>query len=70
MMKSRAKLMEEGEPAELTLKGRVVVIARAVQVLGKLVMTGPGAYLSHNERRELNQLLFECLEVLNDEKEN
>ena len=52
----------QGESAKLT------VIARAVAMLGKLVMTGPGTYLSHDERRRLNQMLFECLEILNDEK--
>lgn len=58
-----ALMRKEDESAKLA------VIELAVQTLGRLALIGPSAYLSPNERAKLNQILFECLEVLNDEKD-
>ncbi len=53
---------------ERTDAERISVIEDAVEALGALALAGPGARLNAQQRHELNHRLFECLEVLNDEK--
>ena len=49
---------------------KLAVIEIAIVCLGKLALKGPRAYLPANDRVEINQALFDCLEVLNDMKED
>ncbi len=53
---------------ERSKAAKLAVIEEAVCLLGRLAVRGPGTHLATNERAELNQKLFECLEVLNNEK--
>ncbi len=62
------RVAREGASRKDVLDRKVEVISFAVRVLGRLALRGPGAYLGHEERVKLNQALFSCLEVLNDEK--
>ncbi len=55
-------------PQALSQSAKLSVIEVAVTALGKLAIEGPKHYLNLNERHELNQKLFECLEILNNEK--
>ena len=48
---------------------KLAVIELAVVALGRLAVRGPNTHLSVQDRVELNQTLFECLEVLNNEKD-
>ena len=48
----------------------LLVIRDAVCLLGALSVRGPDATLSNMERRELNAKLFECLEYLNNARED
>ncbi len=52
------------------MSAKLAVIEIAIVCLARLSVRGPRGYLSANERSELNQALFDALEVLNDEKEN
>lgn len=49
---------------------RFAVVELAVVALGKLAVAGPRGKMNANEREEMRQCLFDCLEVLNNEKEN
>lgn len=49
---------------------RYAVLEIAIKCLGRMALEGPGGEMSAQHRLELRQSLFDCLEVLNDEKEN
>ena len=48
---------------------KLAIVEIAIVCLGKLALAGPRARLTVNESVELMQALFDCLEVLNNEKE-
>lgn len=54
-------------PEELSAK--LAVIQIAITCLGRMALKGPMGYLSANDMVQMKQALFDCLEVLNDEKE-
>ncbi len=49
---------------------KLAVIEIAIVCLGRLALAGPRARLNANEVVEMRQALFDCLEVLNDMKED
>ncbi len=48
---------------------KLAILEIAIVCLGKLALVGPGGRMTVNEQVEMRQALFDCLEVLNDEKE-
>lgn len=48
---------------------KLAVIEIAIVAFGRLALKGPRGHLTANDEVELRQALFDCLEVLNDEKE-
>ncbi len=46
-----------------------LVLLEGVAALGALALAGPYGELTAEERRDLKESLFECLELLNNEKE-
>ncbi len=55
---------------EKQIEEKLAVVEIAITCLGKLALRGPRSKLNAQEVVELNQALMDCLEVLNDEKEN
>lgn len=49
---------------------KLATLEIAIVCLGKLALAGPKGRLTVNEQVEMRQALFDCLEVLNNEKEN
>ena len=71
MRKARPMSAQNGanEVSDKEIAAKLAVVEIAIVCLGKLALAGPKARMTVNDQIEMRQALFDCLEVLNDMKE-